>query len=79
MRWIFLALALLACNPPCKTSSDCEAGEHCELNEGRCIQGCTSNADCAATAICNLRVGNCVALMPLPRPDVGTSTTADAG
>lgn len=59
---------------PCRTSSDCDPGLHCEFESGECLPGCTSNADCSPTAQCD-RLGIC---RPGPRPAPEDAGQADA-
>lgn len=89
MRHLLLAigvsLAFTACGQ-CRSSADCNSGEHCNLDNGECAASCRSNADCASTAICDLEIGRCEpkmrpSLFPPEdgsTPDVDTSTAADA-
>ena len=82
---LIVATALAGCGR-CRSSSDCDEGERCDLDNGDCILGCTSNADCLATTFCNIEIGRCDPRMRPPlffdedvgRPDVSTSTSADA-
>lgn len=89
MRGALLALGLafgLAACAPCRSKSDCDQGERCDLESGDCVLGCTTDSTCAASARCNLELGRCE---PRTRPplfppddaavtDTGTSTAADA-
>ena len=68
------------CQPPCRVSSECETGEHCDFTTGVCKTGCTSDDDCSLTARCNLEFGNCVPTTFIGRrPNAGMDAGMDAG
>lgn len=85
--WLGLVLAFgLAACAPCRSKSDCDQSERCDLESGDCVLGCTSDSACAAAARCNVELGRCE---PRSRPslftdedaavaDTGTSTATDA-
>ncbi len=78
--------ALASCYTPCKSSTECDKGEHCDFTTGQCLAGCSTDDHC--TGRCDLETGRCLAVTLDPPPDSGqhldastssTSTSADAG
>ncbi|MBI2377328.1 MAG: hypothetical protein HYV07_25225 [Deltaproteobacteria bacterium] len=78
-----LFVVLAGCYTPCKISSSCAEGEHCDFRSGSCVPGCTSDDDCTGT--CDELTGRCLAKTlsvsnpDATVPDASTSSVADAG
>lgn len=86
--WLLLAATLsvsnLACNT-CASRQDCDPGQSCDFESGRCQMGCSGPEDCSGTSRCDTSSGICV-IPPVTMPradagnmDTGTSSTADGG
>jgi len=79
-----LSTSNLACNT-CASRQDCDPGQSCDFETGRCQAGCSGPEDCAGSSRCDTNTGICV-IPPVSTPrvdagdmDAGTSSTADGG